>query len=77
MRTWVSPRWNRPVPWAVGMTPTSARHGAQVATATAVHADALVDDPLADDLLGERPNGALDLAAPAGEGFALGGELGR
>ena len=25
--TWVSPRWNRPEPWAVGSTPTSADTG--------------------------------------------------
>src|SRR5436305_92140 len=27
VRTWVSPRWNRPVPWAVGRMPTSALSG--------------------------------------------------
>ena len=27
LSTWVSPRWNRPEPWAVGMRPTSADSG--------------------------------------------------
>ena len=27
LSTWVSPRWNRPVPCAVGMKPTSADSG--------------------------------------------------
>ncbi len=27
LRTWVSPRWNRPEPWAVGIRPTRADSG--------------------------------------------------
>ena len=54
LSTWVSPRWNRPEPWAVGMRPTSADSGPQVGGAAAVDADALLDDALAHELLGER-----------------------
>ena len=38
-----------------GDEPDLGGHGTQVGDATAVDADALVDDPLADDRLGERP----------------------
>ena len=38
---------------------------AEVGRATAVDPDALLDDPLADDLLRERPNGRLDLRLPS------------
>ena len=58
LSTWVSPRWNRPEPCAVGMTPTSADSGPDVGGAAAVDADAVLDDALAHDLLGERPDGA-------------------
>ena len=42
--TCVSPRWKRPVPCAVGTTPTSARQRPEVGRAAAVDADAFVDD---------------------------------
>ena len=48
LSTWVSPRWNRPEPWAVGDDADLGRHGPQVGGAAAVDADALVDDALAD-----------------------------
>src|SRR5438105_11004769 len=32
LSTWVSPRWNRPEPWAVGITPTSADTGRRSVT---------------------------------------------
>src|SRR5215204_2953607 len=56
LSTWVSPRWNRPEPCAVGSTPT-----------TAVDAGALADDALPDDLLQQRLGGVVDLAHPLGE----------
>ena len=43
------------------------RHRAQVGEATAVDAHALVDDALADELLGQRADGLLDLLLAAGE----------
>ena len=55
------------------------RHRAQVGRATAVDAQALVDDALADQLLGQRADGLLDLLLPAGElagGVGGAGELG-
>ena len=75
LSTWVSPRWNRPEPWAVGRTPTSADERAQVGRAAAVDAHALVDDPLADELLGQAADGLLDLPLAALELGALAAEL--
>ena len=53
---WVSPRVNRPEPWARGSRPTSTEIGRISSSAAAVHADALVEDELADGLLVEQPN---------------------
>ena len=65
LSTWVSPRWKRPEPWAVGDEPDLGRQGADVRRAATVDADALLDDALAHELLGERPDGGLDLALTA------------
>jgi hypothetical protein len=64
LSTWVSPRWNRPVPWAVSRRWTSADRGRRSVGAATVDADALLDHPLADQLLGEGPDGLLDLLLP-------------
>ena len=74
LRTWVSPRWNRPEPCAVGSTPTSAESGTQVGGATAVDADALVDDAAAHDGLGAATGTA---ALTCLLGAVDGGELRR
>ena len=73
--TWVSPRWNRPLPWAVGEDGDLGAERAQVARTTTVDAQTLVDDPLADELLGQAADGLLDLLLATGEGAALAGEL--
>jgi hypothetical protein len=59
-----------------GQDPTSARQRTQVAGPAAVDAHALVDDALADELLGEAAHGLLDLALAAFELGALAAQLG-
>ena len=54
-RTWVSPRWNSAEPWARGMKPTSHEIWRISSVAATVHADALVEDPPAHDLLLRAP----------------------
>ena len=46
---WVSPRWNSAEPCTRGTMPTSARQGADVGQATAVDADLVAQDALADE----------------------------
>ena len=81
LSTCVSPRWNRPVPCAVGMTPTSAESGRRSRDAATVDAEAVFDDAAAHDLLGERADGGLELLlggglASANCGQQLGEQLG-
>ena len=61
LSTWVSPRWKRPEPCAVGRISTSADERPDVGGAATVDAQALVDDAAADDLLLQRPERGLDL----------------
>ena len=74
LSTWVSPRWNRPEPWAVGMIPTSADSGRMSAGPAAVDAHPGGGDALAHQLLGQRPHRRLDLLLAA---FELAGQLGH
>ncbi len=71
LSTWVSPRWNRAEPWAVGNRSTSAESGRISDGGPSVDPEALLHDPPADQLLGQAPHGGLELAAPLGE---LGGQ---
>ena len=65
--TWVSPRWNRPVPWAVGMIATSAERARMSVVPRPSMRIALVHDPGADHLLLEGPERLADLSHPVGE----------
>ena len=55
----VSPRVNSAEPWARGRRPTSTEIGRMVSEVAAVHADALVEHQLADDLLVQQAGQAL------------------
>ena len=65
--TCVSPRWKRPVPCAVGMHADLGRQRTDVGGAATVDAHALVDDARAHDLLLQRAERLLHLAAATGE----------
>jgi hypothetical protein len=66
-RIWVSPRSNSAEPCTRGSTSTSADSGPDVGEATAVDADLVAQDPLADQLLGHRAERGADLLLAAGE----------
>ena len=65
--TCVSPRWNRPVPCAVGMTPTSADSGRMSAVPRPSMRTPSLTMRRAHDFLLQRAERALDLARRAGE----------
>ena len=71
LSTWVSPRWKRPEPCAVGRMLDLGRQRTDVGGAAAVDAQALVDDPAADDLLLQRAERGLDLLGAGGERLGL------
>ena len=65
----VSPRVKRAEPWARGRRPTSTVMGRMSVQVAAVHADALVEHQLADDLLVEQAGQALAEARLAAGGL--------
>ncbi len=69
VRTWVSPRVNRPEPWARGTRPTSTEIWRSSVSAAAVHPDALVEGHLAGGLLVDEVEQALADACLAASGF--------
>ena len=73
--TWVSPRWNRPVPCAVGSTPTSLLSGRRSRGPRPSMRRPSSTIRLRTSLLGEAADGFLDLALAAGERGALAAQL--
>ena len=69
VRTCVSPRVNRPEPWARGRRPTSTEIWRSSVSAAAVHPDALVEGELAGGLLVDEAEQALADARLAAGGL--------